>query len=110
MAQATNIAVSALSALQRKLEVTANNIANVNTDGFKKSRAVFQTQDSPGVSVSIEQINTPGILRPDGREMSNVSLEEEFVNLITTRHTYTANLKVIETETKMLGTILDLFV
>jgi flagellar basal-body rod protein FlgG len=31
-----------MSAQQRKLDVTANNIANVNTTGFKQSRAEFQ--------------------------------------------------------------------
>lgn len=33
---------SALSALNTALDVTANNLANVNTHGFKASRANFQ--------------------------------------------------------------------
>ncbi|MDD4862955.1 MAG: flagellar hook protein FlgE [Alishewanella agri] len=36
-----NIALSGLSAAQKDLDVTANNIANVNTTGFKESRAEF---------------------------------------------------------------------
>jgi flagellar hook protein FlgE len=36
-----NIALSGVSAAQRDLDVTANNIANVNTVGFKESRAEF---------------------------------------------------------------------
>src|SRR6266481_6275925 len=35
-------AASALSALNTALDVTANNLANVNTAGFKGSRANFQ--------------------------------------------------------------------
>ena len=37
-----NIALSGVAAAQRDLDVTANNIANVNTVGFKRSRADFQ--------------------------------------------------------------------
>lgn len=36
-----NIALSGVSASQRDLDTTANNIANVNTVGFKESRAEF---------------------------------------------------------------------
>lgn len=36
-----NVALSGVSASQRDLDVTANNIANVNTVGFKESRAEF---------------------------------------------------------------------
>ncbi|PKM17386.1 MAG: flagellar hook protein FlgE [Gammaproteobacteria bacterium HGW-Gammaproteobacteria-15] len=36
-----NIALSGLAAAQKDLDVTANNIANVNTTGFKESRAEF---------------------------------------------------------------------
>lgn len=36
-----NIALSGVSAAQRDLDVTSNNIANVNTVGFKESRAEF---------------------------------------------------------------------
>ena len=35
------IALSGLAAAQKDLDVTANNIANVNTTGFKESRAEF---------------------------------------------------------------------
>ena len=36
-----NVALSGLNAAQRDLDVTSNNIANVNTTGFKESRAEF---------------------------------------------------------------------
>ena len=35
------IALSGLNAASTELEVTANNIANVSTTGFKESRAEF---------------------------------------------------------------------
>ncbi|HUV51143.1 MAG TPA: flagellar basal body rod C-terminal domain-containing protein [Anaerolineae bacterium] len=106
---ASNIAVSSILALEKKLDVTANNIANVNTDEFKKSRAIFQTGDSTGVSVTITKIDTPGTIQPNGLESSNVFLEEEFVNLITTQHSNTANVQVIKTEAEMQEHLLDVF-
>jgi flagellar basal-body rod protein FlgG len=42
MLKALKTAASGMDAQQRKLDITANNLANVNTTGFKKSRAEFQ--------------------------------------------------------------------
>jgi len=106
---ASHIAISALTALDRKLDVTANNVANVNTDEFKKSRALLQTQDVPGVSVTITGVDTPGTMQPNGVESSNVDLTEEFAELIITQHSQTANIRVIETEEEMQESLLDIF-
>jgi len=58
-------ASAALSALNTQLDVTANNLANVNTDGFKASRVNFQDllyveKAQPGVE------NANGDERPTG--------------------------------------------
>lgn len=114
MSQAINAALSALGAFGTKLNVAANNIANVNTDGFKKSRAILQNTEPGGVTVSINRVDTPGWpLSPEDstaetRESSNVELEEEIVNLTTTKQAYEANLKTIKTEDQMLGTLFDI--
>jgi flagellar basal-body rod protein FlgC len=114
MTAVLNTTLSALDAYGKKLDVTANNIANVNTDGFKKSRATFQEADSSGVVVSISKVNTPGSPIPseDGtgksRESSNVDLAEEIVNLQTTKHGYQANLKTLKAEDEMLGSLFDI--
>ncbi|RHW33316.1 flagellar basal-body rod protein FlgF [Neobacillus notoginsengisoli] len=42
MLRSLNSGVSGLKAFQTKLDVIGNNIANVNTAGFKKSRTVFE--------------------------------------------------------------------
>lgn len=105
---AAQIAVSAITALDRKLDITANNIANVNTDEFKKSRVLFQTKDVPGVSVTISGVDTPGTMQPNGLESSNVNLAEEFADLIVTQHSQTANVKVIETYEEMQKSLIDI--
>jgi flagellar basal-body rod protein FlgC len=114
MTSALNAALSALRAHEKKLDVAANNIANVNTDGFKKSRAVLQEADPSGVVVTISRVNTPGSPIPsmegsgEIRESSNVDLAEEIVDLHTAKYGFQANLKTLKTEDEMLGSLFDI--
>ena len=53
--RALAIAATGMSAQEQNLEVIANNIANINTTGFKRSRAeftdlIYQTERLMGVS------------------------------------------------------------
>jgi len=114
MSNAMMIALTGLGAFGKRLEVAANNTANVNTDGFKKSRAEMTAAYPDGVKVTLSQVNTPGDSVPVGdgtltmKESSNVSLEEEMVGLLTTRHFYESNLKVIKTEDALIGELLNI--
>ena len=115
MIPSVNSAISALQAYKSKLRVTANNIANVNTDGFKKSRATLKEGTSGGVQVNINRVNAPGLRYKafEGdqlieKESSNVILEEEIPQMMVTQRTYEANLKVLQTQNKMLGSVLDI--
>ena len=49
MISAVNSTISALQANKTRLGVTADNIANVNTDEFKKSRAILKEGDRKSV-------------------------------------------------------------
>ena len=44
---------SALRAFSQKTNVIANNVANVNTDGFKKSRTTLEEGPTGGVNARI---------------------------------------------------------
>jgi len=107
-------ALTALRAFDIKLDVNANNISNVNTDGFKKSRVNLQEAFPGGVQVTIEQVNLPGIsLGPnertgEERESSNVDLAEEFVDQIVTRYAFESNVITIKTADEMQQTLLDI--
>lgn len=68
-----------------------------------------------GVEVDVQKVNTPGHryqeLQGDQmveKETANVTLEEELPDLMVTKHTYEANLKVLQTRDKMLGSMLDI--
>jgi flagellar hook protein FlgE len=114
MSNALGIALSAFRALFTKLDVTANNLANAGTAGFKKSRADFQEAPPGGVKVSISTVDTPGSPLPPAegereyQESSNVSLAEEMVNLIITQYTFSANLKTLQAGEEMQKNLLDI--
>ena len=83
---APSLSYSGLVAFQRKTSVTANNVANVNTDGFKKSRTALSTVQPHGVNAEVEKIDTPVPItvehttQGDQRvEKSNVDVGEEMV-------------------------------
>jgi len=115
MIPSVNSAISALQAYKTKLGVTAENIANVNTDEFKKCRATLKEGSNGGVQVDINRVDTPGhryqVLESDQlveKESSNVNLEEEIPEMMITQRTYEANLKVLQTQDNMLGSLLDI--
>ena len=47
MDNSTYVALSQLTALERQLDVTANNIANANSTGFKAERVLFESYLNP---------------------------------------------------------------
>ncbi|MFH1626102.1 MAG: flagellar basal body rod C-terminal domain-containing protein [Pseudomonadota bacterium] len=109
--------LSGVTAHKKKIEVTANNIANINTDGFKKSRAVFKEEPSGGVVVDVQRVDTPGTPihsqedeKQISSETSNVDYAEETVNMITARRGFEANLKALQVEDEILNSILDITV
>ena len=75
MLRALNTAASGMRAQQLQLDTIANNIANVNTEGFKKSRLSFrsllyQTLKEPGAPTSASQIQPTGLQVGSGAEIS----------------------------------------
>jgi flagellar basal-body rod protein FlgC len=114
MISALNGTISALKAFVTKLGATADNIANVNTDGFKRNRAVLHEDYNGGVRLELSKDQSPGLrydVIEDGekveKETANVDLSEEIPDLMLTKRAYQANLKTIETQDEMLGSLLD---
>ena len=107
--------LSAIKAFGEKMGVTANNVANVETVAFKKSRAVIEEGLRNDVQVEITQINTPGSsiveAHDEGlreKELPNVDLAEEIPGIITAQRGFQANLVTIKTQDEMLGSIIDM--
>lgn len=120
-------AADALNAFGTSVAVTANNLANVNTDEFKASRTNLETgPDGEGVRVSsitedasagpvkeelvtVENAET-GQVETERQlvEGSNTDVSVEMVNLIVDENAYGANAEVIRTEDEMTETVLDM--
>ncbi|HEU4684105.1 MAG TPA: flagellar basal body protein [Nitrospira sp.] len=115
MIPAMYAALSGMTGFTKKVEVTANNIANVNTDGFKGSRTEFVEVPSGGILPVIQQddANGPAVLRdsvsgPVQIALSNVDAGQEAVNLIVAQRGFEANLETLRTAEGMLGSVLDI--
>jgi flagellar basal-body rod protein FlgG len=64
-------AATGLDAQQRNVDVTANNLANVNTAGFKRSRADFQDLFYSRLKEPGAQSATPGLFIPAGLQVGH---------------------------------------
>lgn len=71
MIQGLHVSMSGALAAQRGLDVSANNVANINTPGFKASRTENQTQAGGGVKVSA----TKRLTYPGGVETTGLTLD-----------------------------------
>lgn len=108
-------ALSGLQAAELQMQNTAHNVANVNTDGFKKGRVLLSEQLPQGVKATVEQGAAPKKEKNEGvaakhpaEEPSNVALSEEIPEMMVNRHAYSANLKTIETVDHMFRSLLDI--
>ena len=108
--------LSALKAFGKKMDVIANNAANVETEEFKKSRATLVEGPENNVKVEITQPEDPGPTvvevkngQIEEKELSNVDLAEEIPQTIVAQRGYEANLELIRTHDEMLKSILDIF-
>lgn len=115
MISAINTALSGLAAFGKQIEVVAHNVANVNTDGFKKFRTEFVDIPNGGVLPVVEKDNSSGptVLRDTGGnqslvELSNVDLGQEAVQQILAQRGFEANLQTLRTGDALLGSILDI--
>ena len=70
MLRAFSTAATGMSAQQTMVDVTANNLANINTNGFKRSQIDFQDL----LYVSLKDFGTevsPGVISPSGTEVGS---------------------------------------
>lgn len=114
MFSAIDTALSGLAAFGKTIEVTANNVANVNTDGFKQSRTEFVEIKTGGTLPVVQKDNSagPAVLKDSGYgaaqvELSNVDLGDAAVSQIVAQRGFEANLRTLKTADDMLGSILD---
>jgi len=113
MIAAYQAALSGLQAFGTKIQSNSNNIANANTDGFKKTRVTNSNVAPQGVKAQVDKVSTPGAgvfqeteAGTEFVELSNVDLAGELVDMGLNSTMYKANLKTIETVDTMTGALL----
>jgi flagellar hook protein FlgE len=96
-------AVLGMQTSMARHDVTANNVANMNTPGFEQGRVVQAETQGGGVHIAAitHDLNTS----PD---QSNTDLAQAAVDQITDKNTNAANASVLKVKDRMLGDLLDL--
>lgn len=76
-------ASTTMAQLQKKLDISANNIANVNTNGFKRSEAVFQDlltqtiKQQPNGAAEVGRVTPHGLRIGSGARLSQTTFRME---------------------------------
>jgi len=107
MSSAMSISLSGMQAASAMLNVTANNIANLNTPGFNPSRADLVELSGGGVALTGTSFEDNPQTAPN-TQTSNVDLSTEMVNLKLGQTLYDANAMVLKTANQMTGTLLNI--
>lgn len=92
----TSIAQSGLQAAQTRLGASANNVANGQTEGFKRQTAQATAQSQGGVVVTLSRAATEGS-----------DLTQDVVDQLSAKQSFAANLAVLKTADQMMGSLLD---
>jgi flagellar hook protein FlgE len=78
------------------LQASAHNIANLNTEGFRRLQLVQSAAPSGGVSASLSQASGPGN-----------APETDVVGLLQAKNSFLLNLAVFRTGDRMMGSLID---
>ncbi|MDH1291628.1 flagellar basal body protein [Comamonas terrigena] len=95
MSAIASIAQSGLQAAQQRLNASAHNVANQQTEGFRRQQVAQQAVPEGGVTAQT------------ARGQQGVALEQEAVEQISASYAYLANLQVLRTNDRMQGALLD---
>jgi flagellar hook protein FlgE len=93
--------VSSLIAHQNYANTNANNIANVNTDGFIPTRTTLN-ETSNGVQTSFQKADN------NGSSLSQTDLSREMTDQVIVQRGHEVQGSAIRTQDDMLGSLLDM--
>lgn len=113
MISGISASLSGLSAFGNMLSNAAHNVANVNTDGFKKTVATI-TEGTQGLpQVTLARSDSPGTLVDEQgqmKETSNVDLSWELPQMMIAQRGYEANIKALSAQNQALKSVIDMVV
>jgi flagellar hook protein FlgE len=97
MSAISAIALSGVQAASTRMDVAAHNVANAQTPGFHRQTVQQRSQENKGVLTSVGQEQEVGS-----------DLATDLVEQKAASYQYKANLRSIQTEDQMMGSLLDL--
>ncbi|MDP7651800.1 MAG: flagellar basal body rod C-terminal domain-containing protein [Rhodospirillales bacterium] len=105
---ALSSAVSSLVAHARDVGVTADNVANVSTPGFRAAEVHFTSVNAGGEPGGVEAlVRRPAAVPTQVLEASNVDLADQFSRLIQARTAYGAGIATLKTASDMLEALTE---
>jgi flagellar hook protein FlgE len=93
----SSIAISGMNAATARLGVSAHNVAHAVTPVFRRQEVLQQSQPGGGVTTQVTQASTPGH-----------NLAADLVQQKVALYSFKANLRTVQVEHEMLGSLLDL--
>ena len=93
--------ISSISSHQTMMNTSANNVANVNTDGFRPSDTKISSNSESTKADTRLSDNT-------GSKKSQTDLAKELTDQIIAQDATAVNVSAIETQDQMLGSLLDI--
>jgi flagellar basal body rod protein FlgG len=105
------VSLSALSAFGKKLANNARNVANCNSDGFKKSDSTILENGNGLPEVILRRSTSLGAFVEEAgamRETSNVDLAQEFTHMMIAQRGYEANIKALKPQDLVIESTLDI--
>ncbi|WP_345991120.1 hypothetical protein [Sulfurimonas sp. HSL-1716] len=94
--------VSSIQANQVFMNNNANNIANVNTDGFRPSDTILKDSSDDTVTADTR------LADDNGSTKSQTDLTKEIPDQISISTSVSANANAIKTQNEMFGSLLDI--
>jgi flagellar basal body rod protein FlgC len=93
---ASSTALSGMRAAQTKLDASANNVANANTEKFRRQEVTNKEDANGGVTTQLRKASQEG-----------AALETDMVAQLQAKNSFLANLSVFKSSDKMAGALLD---
>ncbi len=115
MINSLDASLNAIQSHFKRLHASADNIANLNTDGYKGQRITVSEGPTGTTTTTSSTDKSPGPTRTELNqegdlveiEMSNVDLATEYVKTMESTQAIKANLRAAQTADELLGEIID---
>ena len=96
MASISSITLSGMQAAQTRLQASAHNVANAQTEGFHRQQVVQQEEAAGGTRTTVTRAEAEGS-----------ALEADVVEQLSAKNAFLANLAVFRTSDRMAGALFD---